>query len=171
MSRIDELIVEMCPDGVARKPIGDIAELVRGNGMPRSDFTDSGVGCIHYGQIYTFYGTSATETKSFVSVESASRLAKVDPGDVIITNTSENLEDVCTAVAWLGEAQIVTGGHATVLKHNEDPKFLAYCFQTADFQARKKRFVTGTKVMDVSARNIARIEIPIPPRPTATPSR
>jgi type I restriction enzyme S subunit len=49
MSRIDALIAELCPGGVEFKTIGDIAELVRGNGMPKSDFTESGVGCIHYG--------------------------------------------------------------------------------------------------------------------------
>ena len=98
-------------------PLGELGELVRGNGMPKTDFTDSGVGCIHYGQIYTYYGTWATETKSFVAPTTAAKLAKVDPGDLVITNTSENLEDVCKAVAWLGDGRIATGGHATVLKH------------------------------------------------------
>ncbi len=56
MSRIDELIAELCPEGVEFKAIGDFGDLVRGNGMPRSDFVESGVGCIHYGQIYTYYG-------------------------------------------------------------------------------------------------------------------
>ena len=126
MSRIDELIARLCPDGVEYKSIGDLGELVRGNGMPKSDFADSGVGCIHYGQIYTYYGVWAKETRSFIPHEKAERLIKVDPGDLVITNTSENVEDVCKAVAWLGDAQIVTGGHATVLKHAQDPKYLSY---------------------------------------------
>lgn len=79
--------------------------------MPKSDFTESGVGCIHYGQIYTHYGVWTTETISFVAAETAATLAKVYTGDLVITNTSENVEDVCKAVAWLGESQIVTGGH------------------------------------------------------------
>ena len=110
MSRIDALIAELCPEGVEFKAIGDLGELVRGNGMPKSDFVESGVGCIHYGQIYTHYGIWATETKSFVPGAKAERLAKVDPGDLVITNTSENIDDVCKAVAWIGETQIVTGG-------------------------------------------------------------
>ena len=126
MSRIDALIAELCPEGVEFKAIGDLGELVRGNGMPKTDFVESGVGCIHYGQIYTHYGIWATETKSFVPGAKAERLAKVDPGDLVITNTSENIDDVCKAVAWIGETQIVTGGHATVLKHDQDPKYLAY---------------------------------------------
>ncbi len=163
MSRIDDLIRQHCANGVEFRPIGEISELVRGNGMPKTDFADAGVGCIHYGQIYTYYGTWTTETISFVSPEKASKLAKVDPGDLVVTNTSENVEDVCKAVAWLGEDQIVTGGHATVLKHDQDPKYLAYYLQTAQFHADKKRHATGTKVIDVSAKRLAKIRVPVPP--------
>ena len=163
MSRIDDLIARLCPGGVEFKAIGDFGELVRGNGMPKSDFVESGVGCIHYGQIYTYYGTWTTETKSFIPAEKAKKLAKVDPGDLVITNTSENIDDVCKAVAWLGDTQIVTGGHATVLKHSQDPKYISYYLQTPDFFAEKKKHATGTKVIDVSAKSLAKIRIPIPP--------
>ena len=163
MSRIDELLAGHCPGGVEVRALGEIAELVRGNGMPRTMLTDSGVGAIHYGQIYTRYGAWATSTFSFVSPEDAVRLTKADPGDVIVTNTSENLEDVGKAVAWLGDAQIVTGGHATVIKHQLEPKFLAYWFQSPSFYAQKKALATGTKVIDISARQLAKVLIPVPP--------
>ena len=163
MSRIDDLLRQHCPNGIEFRPIGEIGELVRGNGMPRSDFVDSGVGCIHYGQVYMNYGTWATETLSFVSEQTAAKLAKVNPGDLVITNTSENLDDVCKAVAWMGDSQIVTGGHATVLKHAQDPRFLSYYTQTPEFHAQKRRFANGTKVIDVSAKNLAKIRVPVPP--------
>jgi type I restriction enzyme S subunit len=161
MSRIEKLISELCPEGVEYQAIGDFGELVRGNGMPKSDFVESGVGCIHYGQIYTCYGIWTTETVSFVSDEKAKKLAKVDPGDLVITNTSENVDDVCKAVAWLGDTQIVTGGHATVLKHNQDPKYLSYYLQSPNFFAEKKKHATGTKVIDVSAKSLAKIRLPL----------
>lgn len=163
MSQIDDLIAKLCPNGVDFRAIGDFGELVRGNGMPKADFVESGVGCIHYGQIYTYYGIWTAETKSFVPAEKAEKLAKVDPGDLVITNTSENIEDVCKAVAWIGETQIVTGGHATVLKHDQDPKYLSYYLQTPHFFAEKKKHATGTKVIDVSAKSLAKIRIPVPP--------
>lgn len=162
MSRIKELIDELCPDGVPYRPLGEIATLVRGNGMPKTDLTEEGVGAIHYGQIYTHYGVWTDSTISFVSPSTAARLARVDPGDVIITNTSENLEDVGKAVAWVGDKQIVTGGHATVIKHHMNPKFLAYWFQTPDFFRQKKTLATGTKVIDVSAKSLMRVRVPVP---------
>ena len=102
--------------------LGEIGTFVRGNGLQKKDFTDAGIGCIHYGQIYTYYGTSTSVTKSFVSHELAQKLTKVKKGNLIIACTSENIEDVCKAVVWLGDEDIVTGGHACVLAHNENPK-------------------------------------------------
>lgn len=142
--------------------MSEFSTLVRGNGMPKIDFSESGVGAIHYGQIYTYYGTWTTHTKSFVPAAKAAKLAKVDPGDVVITNTSENIEDVGKAVAWLGSEQVVTGGHATVIKHDQNPKYLAYYFQTAQFGAAKRKRATGTKVIDVSATKFGEIQIPLP---------
>ncbi|KAA9395524.1 restriction endonuclease subunit S [Kocuria coralli] len=163
MSRIDDLIADFAPKGVEFKALGDVGEFVRGNGMPKADLVCEGVGAIHYGQIYTRYGVWASETLSFVSPEKAAKLAKADPGDIIITNTSENIDDVGKAVAWLGTEAIVTGGHATVIKHDQDPKFLAYWFASVDFYVQKRKLATGTKVIDVSAKKLATVRIPIPP--------
>ena len=163
MSRVDELIAEHAPNGVEFRALGDIARFVRGNGMPKTDLVDKGVGAIHYGQIYTRYGVWATETISFVAPQTAMKLAKAQPGDIIITNTSENVEDVGKAVAWLGAEPIVTGGHATVIQHDLEPKYLAYWFQSESFFRQKRALATGTKVIDVSARQLAKVRLPVPP--------
>jgi type I restriction enzyme S subunit len=146
------------------KPLGELGELVRGNGLQKKDFTETGVPAIHYGQIYTYYGLSTTETKSFVSPDLAKQLKKVDKGDVVITNTSENFEDVGKALVYLGELQAVTGGHASILKPGECllGKYFAYFTQTEEFSGAKRKYAKGTKVIDVSATDMAKIQIPIP---------
>lgn len=163
MNRIDELINRLCPGGVEYKRMGEVGEFVRGHGLQKKDFTESGVGCIHYGQIYTYYGTFTHETKSFVHPELAKKLKKVQQGDLVIASTSENLEDVCKTVAYLGNDEIVTGGHATIFKHNQNPKYLAYLTQTDLFFDQKVKLAKGIKVIDVSARDMSKIQIPIPP--------
>ncbi|WP_202915925.1 restriction endonuclease subunit S [Pontibacter pamirensis] len=147
------------------KSLGEVGELIRGNGLQKKDFTETGVPAIHYGQIYTYYGICATETKSFVSPELAKTLRKVDTGDVVITNTSENLEDVGKAMVYLGEVQAVTGGHATIFKPSKIilGKYFAYFTQTTAFTNQKRKYAKGTKVIDVSATDMAKINIPIPP--------
>lgn len=147
-----------------RHALGEIGELVRGNGLPKTDFTETGVPAIHYGQIYTYYKTFTSETKSFVSPETAKKLKKVNTGDVIITNTSENLEDVGKAVVYLGNETAVTGGHATIFKPGKSiiGKYFAYYTQTSIFHKKKGRYAKGTKVTDVSAKDLAKIIIPVP---------
>ncbi|HAG4212918.1 restriction endonuclease subunit S [Escherichia coli] len=158
--------LEKLLDGVEVEwlPLGKLGELVRGNGLPKSDFTESGVPAIHYGQIYTFYGLSTDTTKSFVSHETAKKLKKVNSGDVVITNTSENFTDVGKALVYLGKEQAVTGGHATIFKPNSTiiGKYFAYFTQTDSFANEKRKYSKGTKVIDVSASDMAKIIIPIP---------
>lgn len=152
---------------VVWKTLGEVGTLIRGNGLQKKDFTEDGIPAIHYGQIYTQYGNQITETISFVSPELAEKLRKVDKGDVVITNTSENIEDVGKALLYLGERQAVTGGHATIFKPGKEiiGKFFVHFTQTEIFNKAKRKFAKGTKVIDVSATDIAKIKIPIPPLP------
>jgi len=151
-------------DEVEWKMLGEVGELVRGNGLPKSDFTDIGVPAIHYGQIYTYYSTFTEKTISFVSPETARKLKKFNKGDVIITNTSENFKDVGKSVVYLGNESGVTGGHATIFRPFETliGKFFAYYTQTAAFAKKKGKYAKGTKVIDVSANDLAKIILPIP---------
>ncbi len=137
---------------------------MRGNGLQKKDFVESGVGCIHYGQIYTVYGTSTDRTISFVSSELAETLRSAKPGDLVVTTTSENLDDIGKAVAWLGDHEIAIGGHSCSYSHEMDPLYAAYLFQTADFGRQKRKFAKGTKVKELSAKDLAKILVPVPPR-------
>ena len=148
---------------IAWKTMGEIGKFIRGNGLQKKDFTDSGVGCIHYGQIYTHYGTFATETKSFVSRDFAKRLRKAKYGDLIIATTSENVEDVGKAVAWLGKDEIAISGDSYVFSHDQNPKFIAYLLQTHRFLQFKRMNVSGTKVTRISGESLEKYPIPIPP--------
>ncbi len=163
MSRIDDLLLELCPPRRPGQALGEIARLVRGNGMPKTDLVDEGVGAIHYGQIYTRYGAWTDSASSFRCHRQSGEARPRRPGDIIITNTSENVEDVGKAVAWLGDAWIVTGGHATVIKHDQSAKYLAYWFASEPFAKQKRRLASGTKVIDISTKQLATVMVPVPP--------
>ena len=55
MSRIDDLINDFCPNGVEYRALSEVGTFVRGGGLQKVDFVESGFPCIHYGQFYTFY--------------------------------------------------------------------------------------------------------------------
>lgn len=144
------------------KALGDLGSFIRGSGIQKSDFAESGAGCIHYGQIHTHYGTWATETKSFIDRDFSARLRKAHFGDLVIATTSEDDEAVAKAVAWLGNEEVAVSTDAYIYRHTANPKYMSYFFQTDIFQHQKKPHITGTKVRRISADSLAKIKIPIP---------
>lgn len=151
---------------VVWKTLGEVGTLIRGNGLQKKDFTEDGIPAIHYGQIYTHYGTFASKTKSFVSARLAEKLKKAQYGDVLIAGTSENIQDVMTPVGWLG-GEIVFSGDMFAFRPNTEinTKYLTYMLQTTMFQKYKEKYAQGTKVIRVKGENFLKFEIPIPPIP------
>ena len=148
---------------VAWKKISEIGTIYRGIAYSKKDFTDTGTPCIHYGQIYTRYGTFANKTFTCVSKELAKgkRLAK--KGDLVMAVTSENMEDVGKCLAWLGEDEILVSNHACFIRHSLNPKYLAYFLQTSYFFKYKKKISKGVKVIDLDLNKFGNMLIPVPP--------
>lgn len=159
-----EQVLSFNKNEIEHLPMGHnrVGKFIRGSGLQKKDFTKTGVGCIHYGQIYTHYGTYANKTKTFVSEEFANKSRKAQKGDLVIATTSENDEDVCKAVAWLGDDDIAVSSDACIYRHNLNPKYVSYFFQTEQFQKQKRSYITGTKVRRVNADDLSKIMLPVP---------
>ena len=162
MSKLEELIQQYCPDGVEYKRLGDIATLIRGGNFQKKDFTDSGVPCIHYGQIYTHFGIHTTSTIKYISPEVARKSKIAKTNDIIMAITSENVEDVGKCVAWLGDEDIAVSGHTAIIQHKQNAKYLSYYFHTSHFFTQKKKLAHGTKVIEISPKDLANVIIPVP---------
>lgn len=164
MSRIAELIEELCPNGVVHLSMGATGTFTRGNGIQKKDFLEQGFPAIHYGQIFTRYGLWASETYIFIDKAVASKSKLAQPGDVVIATTSENDEDLAKAVAWLGNSPVAVSSDAMIYSpENLNPKFVSYFLNSTDFQKQKEKFITGTKVKRISSQNFSKIKIPAPP--------
>ena len=163
MSRLEELIKELCPDGVEYKPLGSFASVSRGGNFQKKDFVESGEPCIHYGQIYTRYGLFAEETLTFITEEVASRQKFAEPGDIVMAVTSENIEDVCKCLAWMGPEKVAVSGHAAIIHHSINPKYLTYYFHSTHFFEQKRKLAHGTKVSEVTPDRLNDVLIPVPP--------
>ena len=76
--------------------------------------------------------------------------------------TSENVEDVCSCTAWLGDEKIAISGHTAIISHNQNAKYLSYFFHSKSFFEQKKRLAHGTKVIEVTPSKLGVIEILLP---------
>ena len=163
MSKLDELLRELCPDGVEYKKLGEIATISRGGNFQKKDFLTEGVPCIHYGQIYTKYGLFTDKTFTFISEECAKKQKMAQPNDIVMAVTSENIEDVCKCLAWLGDEPVAVSGHSAIIHHNQNAKYLVYYFHSQMFFSQKRKLAHGTKVIEVTPDTLVNITLPVPP--------
>jgi len=125
MSKLHELIEELCPAGIEFKTIREIAtDIYRGSGIKRDQITDDGVPCVRYGEIYTTYNIWFEECVSHTSLEYVSSPKYFEYGDILFAVTGESIEDIAKSTAYVGNDKCLAGGDIVVLKHKENPKYL-----------------------------------------------
>lgn len=163
MTNLERLIQELCPNGVEYKKLGDVATISRGGNFQKKDFVEQGVPCIHYGQIYTKYGLFVNSTLTFISEEKAKKQKMAVKNDVIMAVTSENIEDVCESLAWLGDGDVAVSGHTAIIHHTLNPKYLVYYLHTEHFNSQKRKLAHGTKVIEVTPDRLNDVMLPVPP--------
>ena len=146
---------------VEYKKLGKVATISRGGNFQKKDFVSNGFPCIHYGQIYTKYGLYANKVTTFISESTAKKSKIAKPNDIIMAVTSENVEDVCKCVAWVGKENIAVSGHTAIIHSELNAKYLSYYFHTNMFYTQKLKYVHGTKVIEFTPKNLENIEIPI----------
>ncbi|MEU8178075.1 restriction endonuclease subunit S [Microbispora hainanensis] len=144
-------------------PMGELGELIRGRRFVKTDIVDKGIPAIHYGEIYTHYGTSTSEVVSNVREDLAGQLRYAKPGDVVIAAVGETVEDVGKAVAWLGDEPVAIHDDTFLFRSELNPKYVSYFMQTADFHGQKNKHVARAKMKRLSGESLAKIAIPVPP--------
>lgn len=145
------------------KALGEIGEFIRGKRFTKADYVEDGVDAIHYGEIYTQYGVHTETAFSQIRGDLADTLRYAEPGDVVLTDVGETVEDVGKAVAWLGCDKVAIHDHCYAFRHNMNPKFVSYCMQTSSFIFEKAKYVARTKVNTLLVNGFSRIKIPVPP--------
>ena len=145
------------------KTLGEIGTFTRGNGLQKSDFRDKGFPCVHYGQIHTYYKTCIYKTKSFCEEDLAKKLQKASYGDLLIATTSEDVKACCKAAVWFGDGDVAYSGDSFRYSHDQNPKYMAYLFQTEMFAKQKQKAATGAKVVRVSGESMASFSFAFPP--------
>lgn len=150
-------------DSWSDKKIGDIGTVTRGKRFIKSDYVGSGIGCIHYSQIHTDFGAQTDEVHSWLPEQMRPKLRFAKPGNLVIAGTSENLDGVMKAVAWLGDEDVAVHDDAYIFDHELESRFASYVFASPGFRAQLPAVMSNTKVVRVSKDALERLSVPVPP--------
>ena len=166
MSRLEELIQELCPEGVEYKKLKEIAtDIYRGSGIKREQISPTGTPCVRYGEIYTTYGIWFEECISHTDISKINNPKYFEYGDILFAITGESVDDIAKSCAYVGQEKCLAGGDIVVLKHKQNPKYISYALATTDARKQKSNGKVKSKVVHSSVPAIGNIIIPVPPLP------
>ena len=136
--------------------------IYRGAGIKRDQVTDEGIPCVRYGEIYTTYNTWFDECVSHTREEYVPSPKYFEHGDILFAITGESVEDIAKSVAYVGHDKCLAGGDIVVMKHEQNPRYLAHVLNTTMAREQKSRGKVKSKVVHSNVPSIEQIEIPLP---------
>lgn len=164
MNKLDELIQELCPDGVEYKSFGDCAKIVRGaSPRPIKNFITTepdGVNWIKIGDVKPGekYITSSAEK---ITLDGAKKSRPVKKGDFILSNSMSFGRpyilkiDGCVHDGWLAISEF---------SDSYVSDFLYYLLSSNMCQNQmKKKASFGGAVQNLNADIVRELSLPVPP--------
>ena len=142
--------------------IGELGNITRGRRFVRDDVRDSGMPCIHYGDMYTYYGITAKTTKTFLDRDFPKKMQYAKKGDVVVVGAGENDLDIGVGTVWDGEEQAAVHDACYILEHKQNPKYIAYFLRTNNYHQQLRKYVSDGKICSISSKGLGSCFIPIP---------
>lgn len=163
-NKLEQLLQKLCPEGVEYKTLGEIAvEMYRGAGIKRDQITDEGTPCVRYGEIYTEYGVWFDKCVSHTDAALITSKKYFSTGDILFAITGEKIEEIAKSCAYIGSERCLAGGDIVVMKHEQNPKYLAYALATRQAQKQKMQGKVKNKVVHSNVPSLKAIVVPLPP--------
>lgn len=149
--------------GVIWMKMSEIGTFIRGKRFVRTDIVNDGVPCIHYGDMYTYYGLYATESKGMLRNELAPKMRYAQKNDVVIVAAGENKEDIGIGMAWLGDEPAAVHDACFIFKSDLYPQYVSHYLRTKCYHKQIVKHVSEGKICSISAKGLGNAIIPIPP--------
>lgn len=157
MSRIDDLIRDLCPDGVEYKPLGDIARYSPRK-VPAIDLNAT-----------TFVGVDNLLSQKRGRIDAThtpntSTLTAYCPGNILLGNIRPYLKKV-----WLADRSGGCSGDVLAIEINDQhykllyPQFLYYILSSDPFFMFNQQNAKGAKMPRGNKMAILRYPVPVPP--------
>lgn len=168
MSRIEQLIAELCPDGVEWKELGEVCKIlgrIGFRGYSRSDIVPYNEGAISLSPSNITNNQVNYEKCTFISWEKyqQSPEIKVEKGDIIFCKTAS--VGKTALIKHLPEATTINPQLALLKEIKCDNSYLSYLLISDDFQKQVNTIKGVGSIPTISQKALSTLSIPIPPLP------
>lgn len=162
--------IDEIPEGWKVKPFKEIFRTGKGLSFTKADLVNEGIPVISYGQVHSKQNTGTRIDDVLVrfisdDIAKGGEASKVNVGDFIFADTSEDLNGCGNCVYVDREMGLYAGYHSVIAfsKRNESNAYLAYLFLTDCWRSQIRCRVSGIKVFSISQSIIKQTSIILPP--------
>lgn len=169
MSKLEELIQELCPDGVEYKQLKDLGVFYGGlTGKSKDDFENGNKIFITYKNVYSNPSLDLHPDER-VKIGETENQRTLEYGDVIFTGSSETPDEcgISSVVTETPQDDLYLNSFCFIFRFNDlngiYPPFMKHLFRSSSIRKQIGRTANGVTRYNVSKKLMAKISIPIPP--------
>ena len=169
MSRLDELILELCPNGVEYKQLKDLGVFYGGlTGKSKDDFENGNKIFITYKNVYSNPSLDLHPAER-VKIGETENQRTLKYGDVIFTGSSETPDEcgISSVVTEIPQDDLYLNSFCFIFRFDDlngiYPPFMKHLFRSSSIRKQIGRTANGVTRYNVSKKLMAKISIPIPP--------
>lgn len=164
--------VHSVPESWRVEPLKYHCSMFKGLPILKTDLVEEGVPVISYGQIHSKDNTGAHLDDSLLRFIPANRVSgsessKLQRGDVVFADTSEDVEGIGNA-ALIDTDDVVYAGYHTVTCRSDQTslsgRYLAYLARTDAWRFQLRNLAMGVKVFSITQAILRKAEVLLPPR-------
>ena len=173
MSKLDELIKELCPNGVEYKTLETIGRFFGGlKQKKKDDFIDGNANFISYLNVFKNPSLNLNDVQK-VKIGPNENQKKLKYMDVIFTGSSETIDEVAisSVITKKPNSDYYLNSFCFVLelseneKKNFHPDYLKHLFRSNEIRTQLIKTASGVTRFNVSKDKMKKVKIPVPPLP------
>ena len=143
------------------EPLSAHGTFTRGRRFVRTDVVEEGQPCIHYGDMYTYYGLYANKANTHLPYDFPKKMRYAKKGDVVIVGAGENNEDIAVGLVWLGDEPAAVHDACYIYESDFEAMFLSYFLRSSIYHLQIKSHVVRGKICSISSDGIGKALIPV----------
>ncbi|GHU60199.1 hypothetical protein FACS1894171_0700 [Clostridia bacterium] len=151
------------------KRFGTLFSFGRGLNITKADLEDEGIPCVSYGDIHSRYGFEVNPKKHHLRCANESYLqsmpeALLKYGDFVFADTSEDVGGSGNFTYLNSKETVFAGYHVVIARmtNTENPRFLAYLFDSIPWRTQIRSKVSGIKVFSITQSILRKAMIILP---------
>ena len=169
MTKLEQLIKELCPNGVEYKTLGELGKFFGGlTGKSKDDFTDGSAKFITYKNVYS-NPALLIDVEDKVKIADGEKQHTLQYGDVIFTGSSETPDEcgISSVVTVETDEKLYLNSFCFFFRFNDLnimlPDFAKHLFRSSNLRYQIGKTASGVTRFNVSKKLMEGVTIPLPP--------